>query len=314
MEAFILIALLFFSGMILRQVPAFPRDSAMAFNMYVVYVALPAMVLRHLPGLPLSTELLAPVVTPWALLVISAATVIGLGRVFGWNRDIVGALLLVAVMGNTSFLGVPMVQAHFGNDHVAYALLYDQLGSFLILATYGAVIIAIYGHQGTEPDPDGKHPEPPNPTARAILRKILTFPPFVALVTAFLLRGSEIPLWVTSILVRLSDTLVPVVMLAVGFQFRLTLDAEHRGPLLAGLGIKMIAAPLLVLAVMRWLGLSGPAIDITIFEAGMPAMITAGALAMATGLAPTLAASLVGLGIVLSFGTLWGLRLLIALQ
>ncbi|MBF0587935.1 MAG: AEC family transporter [Magnetococcales bacterium] len=307
MDVFALIAILFLGGMALQRVPAFPRDSGMAFNMYVVYVALPAMVLRYVPTLPLSTKLLTPVLTPWLLLLASATAVIGLGRLLGWRREVVGALLMTATMGNTSFLGVPMVQAHFGLEYVAYALLYDQLGSFLILATYGAVIIAIYDQQDPNRDASGL------PSVKAILKKILTFPPFIAMVVAFLLRGTLFPEWISSILVRLSDTLVPVVMLAVGFQFRFRLDASYRGPLAAGLLIKMVAAPLLTLGVVRFMGLSGAAVDIAIFEAGMPAMVTAGALSMAAGLAPRLVASLVGLGILLSFGSLILIKILILL-
>lgn len=42
----------------------------------------------------------------------------------------------------------------------------------------------------------------------------------------------------------------------------------------------------------------------TVLEAAMPSMITAAALAIAHGLAPRLAAALVGYGIVLSMATL----------
>ncbi|MBF0612734.1 MAG: AEC family transporter [Magnetococcales bacterium] len=293
MENFILIGLLFMAGMGLRRLPAFPDNSAMSFNMYVIYIALPAMVLLHVPKLPLSTNLLTPMITPWIVLPVSAIVVVFLSRWLGWSRDVVGALLLLTTMGNTSFLGVPMVQAFFPSEAVAYALLYDQLGTFLIVATYGSVVVTLYGHDGNRP------------TGTAILKKVLQFPPFIAMVLAFSLRGVVLPEWGISILQRLADTLVPVVIFAVGFQFRFQVDAHHRTALAAGLLIKMVAAPLAVLAVTRMLGLSGLAVDVTIFESGMPAMITAGAMAMAAGLAPELAASLVGMGIPLSFLTLW---------
>jgi predicted permease len=51
------------------------------------------------------------------------------------------------------------------------------------------------------------------------------------------------------------------------------------------------------------LGLKTPA-RVSVFEAGMGPMITAGALAIIAGLEPELMASMVGLGIALSFLTL----------
>ncbi len=71
-------------------------------------------------------------------------------------------------LGNTSFLGIPMITAFFGTEMVPYGLLYDQFGSFLALSTYGTIIINIYS---------GKDPKKP----LVLLKKIVTFPPFIAL-------------------------------------------------------------------------------------------------------------------------------------
>jgi predicted permease len=51
----------------------------------------------------------------------------------------------------------------------------------------------------------------------------------------------------------------------------------------------------------RLFGLNNLAADIAIFEAGMPPMVTAGALAIAAGMLPELAAALVSLGMALAF-------------
>jgi predicted permease len=51
-------------------------------------------------------------------------------------------------------------------------------------------------------------------------------------------------------------------------------------------------------------GLEGEAVQVSIFEAGMPPMVSAGALAILANLSPALTAALVGIGIILSFATL----------
>jgi predicted permease len=102
----------------------------------------------------------------------------------------------------------------------------------------------------------------------------------------------------------LSGMLTPLVMTAIGFQLKIRLSPAILQPLGFGLAVKLAVAPLAALAFCRMLGLHGLAADVSIFEAGMPPMVTAGALAMAAGMMPELAAAAVSLGMVLSFLTL----------
>ncbi len=106
---------------------------------------------------------------------------------------------------------------------------------------------------------------------------------------------------------RIGASLVPVVMVSVGLQLKVRLPGPYVVPFCHGLVVKLILAPLVALIVCKALGFGSDAARIAIFEAGMPPMVTAGALAMAAGLAPKLAAALVGWGIVISFATLTGL-------
>ena len=292
MDNFIAIAAFLLIGMGLRRVPAFPAQTGTVLNGVVIHVSLPALVLLTIPGLALSRELLVPALMPWLMLACSAAAVLALSRASGWDRATTGCLLLMVPLGNTSFLGIPMVKAFFGDGALPYALLYDQVGSFLALAVYGSLIVALYG------------PGEVKTSVTSVTRKVLVFPPFVALVLAFATRGLTYPEAVLNILTLLSGTLIPLVMVAVGFQLDLRLGRAQAGPLGLGLAIKMVAAPLLALAVCRIAGLEGDAARVSVFEAGMPPMVSAGALAIAAGLSPSLTAALAAVGIALSFLTL----------
>jgi len=278
-------------GMGLRRTGKFPEETPAVLNLYVIYVCLPALTLLKVPGLEFSSALLAPVAMPWFMLAVSAVLVLAVSRWAGWDEETAGALLLLVPMGNTSFLGIPMVRAFFGEAGVPYAVLYDQLGSFLILSTYGAVVLAVHG--GGE-----------RPRLAAVAGRIVTFPPFIALVAAFVLPLGMAPPAVRAVLGRLADTLVPVVMIAVGFQLRPRLSSAVLRPLGAGLGMKLVVAPLIALAACRLLGGRHLAAQVAVFEAGMPPMVSAGALALMAGLAPELSAALVGVGIPASFLTL----------
>jgi len=278
----------------LKRLKKFPADFANSLNLFVIYVSLPALILVKVPHIMLDSNVLAAVAMPWLMILFSASIVILCSRLFRWSRPITGCLLLMASLGNTSFLGIPMVRAFFGEKGVAYAMLYDQLGSFLALATYGTIIIALYASSKNNK----------GPSFRETIIKIITFPPFIALLAAFLMKGLVYPTPIERLLTDLGATLVPVVMIAVGYQLHLRLDQSNLAPLAAGLGIKLILAPLAALLFVQTVGLTGEAVKVAIFEAGMPPMVSAGALAIIAQLSPRLTAALVGLGIFLSFVTL----------
>jgi len=278
--------------MALKKASSFHREAANTLNLFVIYVSLPALVLLKIPALAFSKDLLAPAIMPWAMLVFSCATTLFLSGVLKWDRQATGCLLLLVPLGNTSFLGIPMVKAFFGDQAVPYAVLYDQLGSFLALATYGSLIIALYGGEKTKP------------TLLGVAKRIFTFPPFVALILAVILKPIPYPTVVADILSALAATLVPVVMIAVGFQLTLKLDSKIASQLCIGLLIKLVAAPIAALLLCRLGGIEGEPVQVAIFEAGMPPMVSAGALAVLANLSPALTAALVGVGIVLSFATL----------
>jgi malate permease and related proteins len=292
MENFVIILTFLLIGMALRRVPEFSDETGKVLNLFVIYVSLPALVLINIPALDFSKNLLVPVLMPWGMLLLSCAIILALSRILRWRREVTGCFLLLIPLGNTSFLGIPMVDAFFGDQFIPYALLYDQVGSFFALAIYGSLILSIYG--------DGES----KLSVMGVAKKIVLFPPFIALVLAFILKPFPYPPIAVTLLQTLAATLVPIVMIAVGFQLKLRLSKEVTSQLGIGLGVKLIIAPLAALLFCKMSGLEGDAVRVSIFEAGMPPMISAGALAILANLSPPLAAALVGFGIILSFATL----------
>ena len=114
MSNFLLIFLCLGAGMILQRRRDIPSSAALALNLYVIYMALPALVLAQMPKLTFSFDLLVPIVMPWLLLAVGAMLVLTGQRLLGWSREVTGCLLLCVPLGNTSFLGIPMVTAFFG--------------------------------------------------------------------------------------------------------------------------------------------------------------------------------------------------------
>ncbi|CAM5221975.1 AEC family transporter [Alishewanella longhuensis] len=285
MENFYLVLAYLLIGMLLRRLPAMPENSGLVLNIYVLYVALPALILKNITLLEFSLALLIPAVTPWLLLLIVVAVVLILSRLLGWSREVTGALLVVLPLGNTSFLGFPMTEALFGQTAMPYAVVYDQVGSFIALATYVTIVAAIYS------------PTMAKPTPKAILLKIIAFPSFIALVVGLLIRDISMPPLANALINNLAATLVPVVMIAVGFQLSFRFSKSEVSPLISALSIKLLLMPFAAWLIWTTLGQEGLAVQISIFQAAMPPMISAGAIAIMAGLAPRLVSGIIGFGI-----------------
>jgi predicted permease len=291
MENLLIIFTLLLFGIGLRRLKILPENSSQTLNLFIIYISLPALILLQVPRLTFSKSLLAPVLMPWVMLAISALLVLAASRIFKWPRPITGALMLVIPLGNTSFFGIPMVEAFWGTESISYAVLYDQFGSFMALTTYGSIILATYS--GSE-----------KPTPAAIIKGSCLFPPFIALVVGLLTMSVPYPIVLERVLEGIAASLVPVVMVAIGLQITLKLPPGSWAPFSVGLLLKLVIAPLAATGILLVFNLDSVAAKVSVFEAGMPPMVTAGALALLAGLAPELTAALVGLGLMASFLTL----------
>ena len=298
LDSFLLLLGMLALGKASAKLGRFPAAAPEILNRFVLDVCLPAAVLRYASRLELDADLLRVVAVPWLLCAAAAAAILVVAKRVGLAADRTAVLLLCAPLGNTSFLGYPLTRAMLGEEALPYAVVYDQFGSFLLLSTWGLWVLARYG---------GDRP----PTAREILRRVVRFPPFVALVVALTVMPAAPPPVVDVMLARLADALLPIVTFAVGLQLRLRLPRHELGPLAAGLAIKLALLPLAAWGLVRLLDIEGMAGAATLFESAMPPMITAGALAISHRLAPELAAALVGYGTLLALASLSLWRLLL---
>lgn len=279
------------AGLLLRRAGRVPDNAHAALNAVILHLALPALTLRTLHGFRLEAEHLWPVLMPWLLFTLGAATFWAAGRWLGLPRASVGALTLVGGLGNTSFVGLPMIESLHGRDGLGLGLLIDQLGSYLALSTFGVLLATAYAAEERI-------------TLRTMALRVTTFPPFVALVAALLLRPLPFPPALDGALGRLGDLLAPLALLSVGLQLRFDAIASQARLLCLGLGYKLVACPALVVAVL-WL--DGATLDmssrVSIIEAAMPPMIGAGVVAAQARLNAPLVSTLIGVGIPLGLGT-----------
>ncbi len=291
-------------GALVKRFKLLPKSAPFALNQFIIYVALPAVILRNLPHIEIDHDVLFPAILPWILISLSSGLILVLSKQYQWDTQTRACLLLTAGLGNTSYLGFPMVEVLLGNEALPYAIIYDQIGSFVPLAVLGTIVIAHASGDDTQP--------------WAILKRIVTFPPFIALIVALPLHNLGVTQNLSGLLNVLGKLMMPVAMFLVGLQLSARVDRQDRTGLCWGLGIKMILMPMTALLfVFITYGLPGNqsslelVAKVSVFEAAVPPMVTAGVMAAAAKLAPRLAVAMVGIGLLLAFVLLplWSLIL-----
>lgn len=309
MNPILVIPLALASGFFLARIPRISPGFPQALNRLVIQLLLPALTFVQLHplfrdlsvGVAHGRTMALPASMAWALAGLSAAVFGFAGRKMRWDPKVTGAVILMAGFGNTSFVGYPVIQALHGEAGLRIAILADQPGSFLAVSTLGVLLAAAFS---------GRH-ESASAIARHAAASVLRFPAFYALLLAFFLARAEIPEVVLSVLGALGKGMAPLALVSVGFQWdaRALLgrqgDARIRGAAALGLGFKLVLAPLLLAGLYAFFSDSG-ALDyrVTILEAAMAPMVTAGIVAAEAGLDRRVVVLMLGAGIPISFFTL----------
>jgi hypothetical protein len=216
-----------------------------------------------------------------------------LGKKLGWSKKLIGCLIITAGLGNTSFLGYPIIEALYGTAGLKTAILVDQPGSFVILSTFAILVAAVYSR--------GK------PNGTYIIKKIIFFPPFISFIVACGMNffNQDFHAYLQFFLEKTGSLMTPLAMLSVGLQLQFDRKSQHWRFLGLGLLYKLIVTPAFIyLLYVVILQQDSRAIEVTILESAMAPMITASILASSYGLKPKLSSMMIGYGIPLSFITL----------
>jgi predicted permease len=263
-----------------------PGEAFDRINAVIIWGPLPATILLAIHGLNWDPSYWIPISMAWIVFLAAAALFLALGKILGWSNRTVGGLILAGGLGNTSFVGYPLLRALYGERAIAIAVLTDQPGSFLVLSTLGLAAATFFAEGRT--------------SVRDKIRKFALFPPVWALLAAVLLRGFSFGGPIQSVLALVRSALIPLALISVGGRLRFDGAAlrRERAPLIAGLAYKLVLAPLLMtILFVGVLHRGGESVRITILEAAMGPMVTGAILAEEHGLNAELCSLLVSLGI-----------------
>lgn len=172
----LILVLCFTVGWLLRLTGKLPEDAHRKVNKFIIWLPLPCITLVNIPQIDLHWAVMIPVLSAWAVFLVAWVFFVLLRGTLGLDKPTLVCLVLVCGLGNTSFVGYPVLEAMYGKEAIAYAILVDQPGTFLALSTAGVMLAMSAGRGGFDLLP--------------ILRRLFLFPPFLAFLAALLLPSS----------------------------------------------------------------------------------------------------------------------------
>lgn len=265
-------------GALFGRVKLLSREDVPKLNNIVVYLAFPALIFQSILSADLSVRFLIIPAVAWVVMLASLGLAYAAGRLMRLERKVLGGFLLLSSFGNTGFLGYPLALAAFGGNGLVHAFFYDIFGGVMFVLSVGLYLGEVYGH-------DEPGPAEPGPAAsrRSKFAQMMTFPPFIALVAALIVKNmttQQPPSLVMAPIGYLAGAAIPLIMFSVGLSLRTGEIKRYVKPLAVVVILKLLLAPILAVAVSLIVGVSGPMLGVVALMASMPS----GMLAIVIGL------------------------------
>lgn len=289
MANFYLLAICFCLGVLFKKYRLLPESTPKVLSGFIMYISLPSLVLYHVHEIKISNEIFFPAIMPWLVFGLGFILFLTLYKIKFISFKVSICLMLTAGLGNTSFVGFPLLESYLGKEALGFGIISDQFGTFLALSFPG-IILASVAEKG---DWDFNF----------LIQRIIRFAPMYALVFAFLLRPIEYPDDLKILLIRLGDTLSPLALVSVGYLLDIKHFKGYEKVICIGLIFKLVFSPLLIYVLFKPFDLNTLMFQTTVLEAGMAPMVTSSIVAIEKEIEPQLAAIMLGFGIPLSFLT-----------
>lgn len=256
LSTIIAILVMIFLGYFLKRIDLLNTKDIDVLNKLVINVAMPCLIFSSLYVADLS-NINTLVVMPAISITIGAISglIVFLILTFkGYSKKKKWGAIVPVVLGNTAFLGFPMVLGVFGQTALIKAIFYD-IGTLIMFLSLSIILMINFGG-----------------TIKEVIKRILGFPALWACVLGISFNLLNIPIGViaTNVIGYLAAAAIPVIMISLGVS--LQFKGLLRNLKVASLDttVKLFISPLLAFIIVNFLGLSGMENTVPIVQAAMP--------------------------------------------
>lgn len=278
------ILLIFLSGYIFKR---FHKDQSSVLIDIVFYFIFPIFIFYKVHFLEFNSEIYIVMFFAFLAFCLGVFFALILNKIFHIEGLSAGMIIMSVAYGNTSFLGFAFVDSYYGSYALSLAVFYDQI-NMLLLAALSPIICMMSVKKYSI-------------SFKKIFISIFIFPPTIAFILAIISKIFIMPEVLSIYLEKVSLSLVPLIMFAVGMRFKLSSLQGKELEIGIIIAISMFLIPLSLYLVS--LGFFDPsmAIKVSIMEAAMPPMVMATVIAIKSGLDEELGMGALGVGTILSF-------------
>jgi len=219
-------------GILLRRFHVLSTEDATSIRKFVFNVSLPALIFISLYSNPIPLKAL------WIIPGVIIIQVVGY-LTFRLVPVRYRETVFSGFLGNTGFMGFPVVQAILGQGALPLAVIYEQTHSFMIFSTW-------------------------------VHKNVRSFinPPLVAMLLALILKRVALPQFFTDACQLVGNSTSPLAMLFVGLNVNLDLNWRALIPA----AIKLALVPAMALALTLILPVAGDIRSAFIIESAMPTL------------------------------------------
>ncbi|PAF42266.1 AEC family transporter [Helicobacter sp. 11S03491-1] len=261
---------------------------------FLLNFALPAQIFTGIYHVELDFKLILIMLTTLGCSLVGGASMYFFSKkILKRERNTAIAMAFLATLGNTLFLGVPLVYGALGQEYSNKAILYDQICTAIPLAILTPMIMSI-GGKGVF-------------GLRAITMRLSQNPLFLALIIGLIFKFMPFSIseWIFTPIKQLGACATPVALFAIGVQISMgDIKTEWKNTFVV-LFWGMIFVPAIIFAFIH---LNGILITddwrMALLESAMPPLISSAAVIMRAGLNNKIAVSSIAFGIFASAMTI----------
>jgi auxin efflux carrier (AEC) len=250
------IILMIFLGYFLKRINFLKSSDIELLNKIVINIAMPCMIFMSiystdmdlLPRLSIMPIIGLIVAGSSGLITFIILSMKKYSKIEKWS------IVVPATLGNTAFLGFPVILGVFGNNGFLRAIFYD-ISSLIAFLSLSIILMINFGG-----------------SIKEVLKKVFSFPILWAVIFGILFSFFNISIGevVPNIFNYLGSAAIPLIMISLGLSLNFKEMKEKIHATSLTVLVKLIVAPVIAFITVKLFGLSGMEYTIGIVEAAMP--------------------------------------------
>ncbi|WP_297814192.1 AEC family transporter [uncultured Helicobacter sp.] len=282
------IFILLMGGYIAKLIGVLKQKQSRTLLDFAVTFTIPCLIFDGIYHLQLDMTLTLLILTGLLSSLFAGMIAVSVGYLASFSRSTLISMFLLSSFGNTLFIGIPVIVGIYDTSFIGKVVFYDALATALPFSLLAPFILSLGGNQPL--------------SLFQNLKRIMIFPPFIALTLGFLCKVIELPDFIFGPIRALGNATTAVALFAIGLGLGFgTIKNSYKSATIVIL-CKTLITPFLFIGILKIFNVEFSSNSIiAILESSMPTMALAGAMIIRAKLDSNLAVSAIAFGILFSF-------------